>query len=144
MLRSILLAEDNEDDVFFMRHAFKGAGIYHPFQVVEDGHQAINYLSGAGKFSDREQFPIPSILLLDLKLPFKSGLEVLAWIREQPDLRKLLVIILSSSEQSSDINKAYHIGANSYLVKPATSEQLLDLAKAFKSYWLEHNRFPCT
>lgn len=142
MSKVILLAEDNDDDVFFMKYAMKNAGVSVPLQVVEDGVQAVSYLAGEGKFSDRNLYPLPDLVLLDLKLPFKSGFEVLKWIRDQSILNKLLVIILSSSQQDSDINKAYQLGANSYLVKPLTSEQLLKLVKAFKEYWLNFNQFP--
>ncbi|HVK59416.1 MAG TPA: response regulator [Candidatus Kapabacteria bacterium] len=139
--RAILLAEDNEDDVFLMQRALKGASIANPLHIVEDGQQAIDYLLGRGQFADREKHPFPAIVFLDLKLPLKSGLEVLEWIREQPELRNLVVLILTSSSEPSDLRRAYHLGANSYLVKPPTVNQLLDLAKAFKWYWLEFNRY---
>ena len=139
--RLILLVEDNEDDVFLMERAVKGAGITNPISVVEDGQQAINYLSGAGHYSDREKFPLPVVVFLDLKLPLKSGHEVLAWIREQTSFQTLVVVVLTSSNQQSDISRCYALGANSYLVKPPTPDQLVDLAKAFRWYWLEYNRF---
>jgi CheY-like chemotaxis protein len=139
--RAILLAEDNEDDIFLMQRALKGAHIANPLHIVEDGQQAIDYLAGRGQFADREKHPFPAIVFLDLKLPLKSGLEVLEWIREQPELRNLVVLILTSSSEPSDLRRAYHLGANSYLVKPPTVNQLLDLAKAFKWYWLEFNRY---
>jgi CheY-like chemotaxis protein len=137
----ILLVEDNEDDVFLMERAVQGAGIRNRMVVVEDGQEAVNYLSGAGKYSDRTKFPLPAIVFLDLKLPFKSGLEVLAWIRAQPELQNLVVVVLTSSNEPSDVKRAYALGANSYLVKPPTPEQLVDMAKSFKWYWLEYNRF---
>ena len=139
--RAILLVEDNEDDVFLMKRALKAAGITNPLLVVEQGRQAIDYLSGAEQFSDREQHPLPAVVFLDLKLPIKSGLEVLAWIRGQAQFEKLVVLVLTSSNEPSDLKKAYGLGANSYLVKPPTASQLLDLARAFKSYWLEFNRY---
>jgi CheY-like chemotaxis protein len=139
--RSILLVEDNEDDVFLMKRALKGALISNPLTVVEDGQQAVEYLSGQGKYADREQYPFPAIVFLDLKLPIKAGLDVLAWIRQQSDFDNLVVLVLTSSNEPSDLKKAYGLGANSYLVKPPTADQLLDLAKAFKWYWLEFNRY---
>ena len=139
--RAILLVEDNEDDVFLMKRALKSAGITNPLQVVEDGQRAVDYLAGKGQFSDREKYPFPAIMFLDLKLPMKSGLEVLEWIRQQPSLENLVVLVLTSSNEPSDLKRAYSIGANSYLVKPPTAAQLLDLAKAFKWYWLEYNRY---
>jgi CheY-like chemotaxis protein len=139
--RLILLVDDNEDDVFLMERAVKGAGIKNPVHVVSDGEEAINYLSGAGQYSDRELFPFPAVVFLDLKLPFKSGHEVLQWIREQPKLKTLVVVVLTSSNQPSDIRRCYALGANSYLVKPPTPEQLVELAKSFRWYWLEYNHF---
>jgi len=139
--RAILLVEDNDDDIFLMRRALKGARIANPLLVVEDGQQAVDYLSGTGQYADREQFPFPAVVFLDLKLPMKSGLDVLDWIRKQPQFDNLVVLVLTSSSEPSDLKRAYSLGANSYLVKPPTAEQLLDLAKAFKWYWLEFNRY---
>ena len=139
--KAMLLVEDNEDDVFLMKRALKSAQIVNPLQVVEDGQQAVEYLSGTGKYSDREKHPFPAVVFLDLKLPIKSGLEVLEWIRTRGDFENLVVLVLTSSNEPSDLNRAYKLGANSYLVKPPTAMQLLELAKAFKWYWLEFNRY---
>jgi CheY-like chemotaxis protein len=139
--RWILLVDDNEDDVFLMERAIKDAGIKNPMFVVDDGAKAIDYLSGSGAFSDRDKFPLPAVVFLDLKLPYKSGHEVLEWIRQQPELSTLVVVVLTSSNQPSDIRRCYSLGANSYLVKPPTPDQLVDLAKSFRWYWLEYNRF---
>lgn len=138
---AILLVEDNDDDVFLMKRALKNAGITNQLYVVEDGQQAIDYLSGTGIYADREQHPLPALVFLDLKLPFKSGLDVLAWIRKQPHLEGLVVVVLTSSNEPMDLKQSYKLGANSYVVKPPTAAQLLDLAKAFKWYWLEFNQF---
>jgi CheY-like chemotaxis protein len=140
--RAILLTEDNEDDVFLMKRALKEAGITNPLVVAEDGQQAIDYLSGTGRYSDRAKYPFPAVLFLDLKLPFKSGHEVLAWVRQQPEMDGLIVVVLTSSNEPSDLKKCYSLGANSYLVKPPTPEQLNDLARTFRWYWLEWNRYP--
>ena len=139
--RAILLVEDNEDDVFLMKRALKGANVVNPLLVVEDGQEAVDYLGGAGKFADRESYPLPAVVFLDLKLPLISGHDVLAWIRRQYALESLVVIVLTSSNEASDLSRSYALGANSYLVKPPTPEQLEDLAKAFKWYWLEYNQF---
>lgn len=139
--RALLLVEDNEDDVFLMRRALKGARVLNPLLVVEDGQEAVDYLSGTGKFADREQYPLPAVVFLDLKLPFLSGHDVLAWIRRRKEFEALVVIVLTSSSEASDLSRCYSLGANSYLVKPPTPEQLDDLAKAFKWYWLEYNHF---
>jgi CheY-like chemotaxis protein len=139
--RALLLVEDNEDDVFLMKRALKGAHVVNPLYVVEDGQEAVDYLGGAGKFADRDQYPLPAVVFLDLKLPFISGHDVLAWIRRQKDLDGLVVIVLTSSNEASDLSRCYALGANSYVVKPPSPEQLEELAKAFKWYWLEYNRF---
>jgi len=136
---TILLVEDNEDDAFFMKRALRDAGIQNPVKLVEDGRQAIEYLSGSGKFADRSLHPLPMIVFLDLKLPFKSGHDVLEWIRAQPQFAKLIIIVLTSSSEPIDLNRAYKAGANSYVVKPATADQLLETAKAFKLWWLDQN-----
>ena len=139
---TILLVEDNEDDAFFMSQALKDAGITNPLKHVEDGQAAIDYLSGTGKFSDREKNPLPMVVFLDLKMPMKSGHDVLAWIRAQPQFEKLVVIVLTSSNEERDLKRAYELGANSYVVKPPTAKQLLELAEAFKLWWLRQNRIP--
>jgi len=141
MNQSLLLVEDNEHDVFLMKRALKQAEIHNPLYVVGDGEQAIDYLSGNGEFSDRESYPFPALVFLDLKLPFKSGHEVLEWIRGEAELDELVVVVLTSSDEPSDIARAYKLGANSYLVKPPSLEQLRDLAKSFKWYWLKYNQF---
>lgn len=136
---TILLVEDNEDDAFFMKRALRDAGIANPVRHVEDGQQAIDYLRGAGEFADRGEYPLPMVVFLDLKLPFKSGHEVLEWIRQQPQFSKLIVIVLTSSNEPVDLNRAYKNGANSYVVKPPTPEQLTELAKSFELWWLKQN-----
>ena len=139
--RTLLLVEDNEDDVFLMERALKDAAVINPLFVVQDGQEAIDYLGGVGKYRERTQYPLPAVVFLDLKLPYKSGHEVLAWLRSRKELESLIVVVLTSSNEPTDLRKSYALGANSYLVKPPTPEQLLDLAKAFKWYWLEYNRF---
>jgi|SRR5665213_2078151 len=140
--KTILLVEDEESDIFFLKLAFKVAGILNPLQVVQDGDEALDYLSGAGKYADREQFPLPCLTLLDLKLPHMMGLEVLKWIREQPCFKTLIVIVLTSSRHKSDIETAYQLGANAYLVKPSTPRELREIARRIKLFWLELNQGP--
>lgn len=136
---TILLVEDNEDDAFFMKRALHDAGINNPVVLLEDGRQAIDYLNGAGAYVDRAKNPLPMVIFLDLKLPFKSGHEVLEWIRQQPEFAKLIVIVLTSSNEPVDLNRAYKNGANSYVVKPPTPEELTELAKSFELWWLKQN-----
>jgi DNA-binding response OmpR family regulator len=136
---TVVLAEDNEDDVFFMRRGWKTAGIDLPLQVLRDGQQVLDYFAGRGDYADRQRFPLPSILLLDLKLPCKSGHEVLQWIRSNGGNQACIVIVLSSSRDASDVARAYSVGANAYLVKPAGAAELVAMLKAFKGFWLESN-----
>jgi CheY-like chemotaxis protein len=139
--KAILLVDDSEDDVFFMQRALKSAAISNPVMVVDDGQKAIDYLAGTGQFGDRAAFPLPGLIFLDLKMPGRKGLEVLEWIRQQDSLRHIVVVILTSSQEPSDLRNAYRLGANSFLVKPSTTEQLNELAGAIKTYWLQFNVF---
>ena len=139
-----MLIEDNEDDAFFMKLALKKAGVENPLFVATDGQRAIELFQEAINGMDRDEDGspvIPCLVLLDLKLPKLRGHDVLKWIRQQPALKTVPVVVLSASPDDHDIETAYELGANSYLVKPPTAEQLEDLAKAFKWYWLEYNRF---
>ena len=138
----ILLAEDDPNDVLLIQRAFQRNHVANPVQVVRDGDEALAYLSGQAPFADRERHPLPVLMLMDLKMPRKSGLEVLEWVRQQPGLKRLPIIVLTSSNQSPDINRAYELGANSYLVKPAGFDSLLDLVKNLDMYWLILNEKP--
>ena len=138
MARTILLVEDEPNDVFFMQQAMQKAGIVNPIQVASNGQEAIDYLKGACKFADRAEFPLPCLVLLDLKLPYVMGLDVLRWIRQQHGL-PVIVVILSSSKEEEDIATAYRLGANGYLVKPPDLGKLLDMAKSIKDFWLTQN-----
>jgi CheY-like chemotaxis protein len=139
MNHTILLVEDNEDDAYLMKRALRDAGIRNPLQIVEDGQQAIDYLAGHGAYADRKVAPMPMIVFLDLKLPHRSGHDVLEWIRRQPQFAKLIVIVLTSSNEPVDLNRSYRLGANSFVVKPPTARELLELAEAFKLWWLKQN-----
>lgn len=138
---TILLVEDNSDDVFFMRRAFKAADIGNPLQVVSDGSQAIQYFRGLGKFADRETYPLPVLVLLDLKMPIRDGHEVLEWMRLRKQFRTAVVIVLTTSQEMSDVTRAYRLGANSYLVKPSSPPELVEQVRAIKRYWLDQNLF---
>ncbi len=135
----ILLVEDEENDVVFMEMALKKSGLSGAFQVAEDGQEAIDYLSGAREFANRARFPIPALVFLDLKLPLVMGMDVLKWIRDQPELDTMVVIILTSSEQRSDIRRACSLGANSYLVKPSNPLAMAEIVDLVKRYWLQLN-----
>jgi CheY-like chemotaxis protein len=142
MHKLILLVEDNEDDVFILQNAFKKAGIINPMFVAEDGRRALDYLEGRGKFADRAQFPLPALVLLDLNLPQIHGLDVLKSVRANPALPPLLVVVLTSSDQEPDIDRAYRLGASSYLTKPPTPQKLDALVRCFGEYWFQWNTRP--
>ena len=141
MVKPILQVEDDPNDVVLLRHAMTKAGVANPIRVATDGRQAIDYLKGAGRFADREQFPLPCLVLLDLKLPYVMGLEVLKWIRQQPGA-VLIVILLTASAEDADIATAYRLGANAFLTKPSKASKLEDMARAIKDFWLTHNTLP--
>ena len=142
-MKTILQVEDDPNDVFFLKHALKRAGVANPIRVVNDGREAIDYLKGAGKFADRDQFPLPGLVLLDLKLPHVMGLDVLKWIRQESGL-SLVVVLLTASAEEVDIASAYRLGANGFLVKPSEARKLVDMAKAINDFWLTHNTLPQT
>jgi CheY-like chemotaxis protein len=127
---AILLIEDNEDDVYFMELALSRAHLEPPIHIADNGQDALDYLSGAGKYADRNVHPLPQCIFLDLKLPFIDGFEILEWIQGQPALRNIPVIILTSSPEEADRQRARQLGARAYPVKPPTPEMLLDALKA--------------
>lgn len=135
----ILLIEDNEDDALLMMRALGKAGIEDCVQVASDGQEALDYLTGAGKYRDRARYPMPAVVFLDLKLPKVPGLEVLKRVRERRETKALIVIVLTSSSLPADVSQAYGWGANSYVVKPTAFEQLIEFAGTFKKYWLDFN-----
>jgi CheY-like chemotaxis protein len=139
---SILLVEDDPNDIILIKRAFGKANITNPLQVVEDEEEAIACLAGKGRYANWQNYPLPILILLDLKLPRKSGHEVLEWLRQQPMLKLLTVVVLTSSQQSSDVNRAYDLGANSYLVKPVTFDVLVEMVKSLNFYWVILNEKP--
>ncbi|MDB6054109.1 MAG: putative response regulator, CheY [Verrucomicrobiales bacterium] len=138
----ILLVEDNDDDVFFMKQAMTRAKILNPMRVATSGQEAIDYLSGTDAFADRTLNPLPFLILLDLKLPYVPGLDVLKWVRSRPELKNVLIVVLTSSREDRDIDTAYTHGANSYIVKPPTADKLNDMVKALAEYWTVQNQPP--
>jgi CheY-like chemotaxis protein len=138
----ILLVEDNHTDVLLIQRAFRKANVTVPLQVVGDGEAAVFYLSGQEPYSDRLRYPLPVLILLDLKLPRKSGTEVLAWLQQQPILKRLPVVVLTSSKEYADINNVYDLGANAYMVKPVAFDNLVDIVKTLNMHWLIFNEKP--
>ena len=139
---TILLAEDDENDVMLIRRAFSKSHVVNPIACVANGEEAVAYLSGEGRYADRTAHPLPVMLLLALKLPRLSGHEVLKWLRGQNGLRRLPVVVLTSSREPADINRAYELGANSYLVKPVVFEEFTALLKQLQVYWLMLSEHP--
>src|SRR5205823_4446054 len=133
--------EDDPNDIYFLKHAIDKLKVTNPVRVVRDGREAIDYLKGAGKFADREQFPLPGLVLLDLKLPYVMGLDVLKWIREESGL-ELIVLLLTASAEEADITAAYQLGANGFLVKPSEAGKLVEIVRAIRDFWLIHNTVP--
>jgi CheY-like chemotaxis protein len=127
----ILLAEDDDNDVFFMRRALQKAQVEFPLQVVTNGQEAVDYLSGEGKYSDRGVYPLPALILLDLKMPFLDGFEVLIWIGKQPQLKAIPVAVLTSSAEDRDRRRAAELGAKAYFVKPPKPETIKEIALLF-------------
>ncbi len=138
----ILLVEDDPGDVFRIQRAFRKANIISPLEVVTDGEQAINYLSGQEAYQDRDRYPLPILILLDLKLPRRSGFDVIKWLRNESEIKHLPVVVLTSSDRPDDIERAYHLGANSYLSKPPDIDELLEMVKTIGIYWIVFNRSP--
>jgi CheY-like chemotaxis protein len=138
----ILLVEDDPNDALLIQRAMRKANLVNHVAHVDDGEKAVHYLAGTGPYADRTQFPLPVFVLLDLKLPRKSGLEVLSWAREQPLLKRLPIVVLTSSSERTDIGKAYDLGANSYLVKPVSFDGLFEMVKVLHPYWIVLNERP--
>ena len=137
---TVMVVEDEPDEVFLLKQAFQRVGLKNPLLVLRDGQEAIDYLSRPGAASG-PGVP-PALMLLDLKMPRKTGFEVLEWLRRQPGLKRIVVVVMSSSNLMSDVNRAYELGCNSYLLKPGNVDQLAEMVKLINSYWLLLNRNP--
>jgi len=132
--QTILLVEDDSNDVFLMRRAFAKNEIHDDLQVVGDGQQATEYLSGKGRFCDREHFPFPSLIITDLKMPLMDGLQLLKWMRAKHV--RVSTVLLSSSVLPRDIDAAYRLGACSYYLKPVSFEKLVPMVNHIYQYWM--------
>ncbi|MGF1493420.1 MAG: response regulator [Microcoleaceae cyanobacterium] len=140
---SILLVEDDSNDILLIQRAFRQININNPIHIVKDGDTAIDYLSGAGDYADRDRYPLPALILLDLKLPRRSGIEILEWLKQQKhSLRRIPVVVLTSSRENLDIDLSYDLGVNSYLVKPVKYDVLAQMVSALDAYWLRLNEYP--
>ena len=132
---TVLLVEDDINDIFLVKRAFKMAQLENPLQVVTDGEEATKYLSGEGKYADRHMYPLPKLIVMDIKMPRMSGFEVLEWIKHDGRLRRIPVVIVSSSDRPDDIDRAYELGANAYMVKPVNYRAVERLFESITHYW---------
>ena len=139
---TILIVDDSSDDFLLLKRAFQKTGVENPLSWVRSGREAINYLSGVGPYHDRAMFPMPSVILLDLNMPDGDGFDVLTWIRNKYPSGALLIVVLTRVEEIKKINRAYKLGANSFLTKPGSPEELQELINIFTGYWLLNNRMP--
>jgi CheY-like chemotaxis protein len=140
----ILLVEDREDDIALIQKAFREAYVPNPLHVLRNGEEAIAYLEGEGKYGNRAEYPLPELMLLDLKMPRVDGFDVLRWVRAQPNLASLRIVVLTCSESIRDVNLAYSLGANSFMVKPMDFEDVIHMSKFLTSYWLHMTKSPQT
>ncbi|MBE0650245.1 MAG: response regulator [Bacteroidales bacterium] len=138
----ILLVEDNKMDIALTLDAFREAESSSKIQVAHNGEEALNYLFGEGKYSDRHTFPLPSLVLLDLKMPGIGGVEVLKKVKITPQIKRIPIIVLTSSKEEKDRAESYDHGANSYLLKPISFDGFLDVVKKVTDYWISLNVEP--
>lgn len=138
----VLIVENDPNDVLLIKRAFRRAELDIPIQVVKSGEEAIDYLSGAPPFDERQLFPLPVMLVVDLKMPRVSGFDVITWVRAQPKLKRLPIVVLTSSRDATDVERAYEAGASSYLVKPVAFDALQKMLTTFGHYWLNFNTPP--
>lgn len=136
---TILMAEDDENDVFFLRRAMSQAGLTNPLFVSHDGQEAIDYLNGVSPFNDRAKYPLPGLLLLDLKMPRVNGFDVLSWLAHRPDLKEIFVVVLSSSCHDEDIRRAKGLGAHDFRTKPSEFGHLVELIRDVQRCWLQRS-----
>ncbi len=141
-LPTILHVEDNANDVLLLQHAAEKVDVPFHLEAVSDGEQAISYLSGRGIFSERQRYPLPALILLDTKLPRQSGFAVLEWIRSNPELKQLPVVMWTSMAQEEDMKHAYEIGANSFVIKSLQFQQLVQQVQCIADHWLKCGEAP--
>jgi CheY-like chemotaxis protein len=138
-MKTVLLVEDSDDDALIMKMACQRTGIPHTLRVVTDGEAAIEYLTGKGIYADRTKYPLPDLVFLDLRLPKRTGHEVLEWIRNQSELKSLPVVVLTTSKEPIDISRAYSLGVTSYLRKIPEQVEFGQAVRVILKYWLELN-----
>lgn len=135
----ILHVENDPDDAFMLKRAFSKAGAPQEIRLAENGQRAVSYLNGGDDFSNREAHPLPAIILLDWNMPLMSGSEFLKWLRAESKWKHLPVLVLTSSAAQKDMQQAYELGANGFLVKPHSSDQFIAMAQSVATFWLTWN-----
>lgn len=142
VLPTILLVEDEASDAALLRRGFDQAGVLNPITHLKTGDEALAYLAGVDEYADRVKFPLPALILLDLKLPGMTGLQVLQWMRTQREIKRIPVVVLTTSDDTATINAAYDTGANSYLIKPGDRAHIVELVDTLQRYWIDLNQAP--
>jgi CheY-like chemotaxis protein len=139
---TLLVVEDNDDDIFFIERIFRQLEARCDLKFVHDGLEALEYLAGKGNYADRSKFPLPTIILMDLKMPRMNGFEVLEWMQKQPEIKLIPTIVVTSSTLQEDVTRAYRLGANAVMNKPVDKDSLLQMLKTFHIYWTDYVEMP--
>jgi len=142
MRSTILIADDDPNDQFFIQRELAKLGTCITVKFVNDGEEAVGYLEKAAGLSDRANYPVPTVIFVDLKMPRLNGFELLAWLKAHPQLKQIPTVVVSSSDTQSDIDQSYSLGANAYLVKPANVEDFRKLFRTTGEFFLEHAKTP--
>ena len=138
----LMMADDDPDDREFVREAFDECGFEGDFRYVEDGADLVDYLTHSGRFEEREEVPVPDLILLDLNMPRMDGKEALAFIKSREELRRIPIVVLSTSDSEEDIRKTYDLGVNSFVTKPSCFDEIVKMAPGLHRYWLEIVQLP--
>jgi CheY-like chemotaxis protein len=139
---TLLVVEDNEDDIFFIDRIFRQIEARCHLKFARDGVEAVEYLAGQGRYKDREEYPIPTMILMDLKMPRMNGFEVLEWMQKRPEIRLIPTVVVTSSTLQDDVTRAYRLGANAVMNKPVDKDSLTQMLKSFHVYWSEYVEMP--
>lgn len=139
---TILIADDDAEDRMLAEDALKGSRLVNDIRFVEDGEELLDYLHRRGKYSDPDNSPRPGLILLDLNMPRMDGREALEHIKRDPELRRIPVVVLTTSKAEEDIYRTYDLGVNSFIIKPVTFESLVNIMRVLERYWFEIVEIP--
>ncbi len=140
--RTILIVDDDENDISLTKRAFTASNVHCTLQLLRNGQETVDYLRGHGRYADRGKYPLPIMILMDLNMPIMDGFQVLEWLRGQPSIKAIPVVVFSSSDSPADITRAYDLGANSFMTKSISYDGLLAKLKTVSQYWLEYCKHP--